>query len=118
MGPEFARDDKLLFIGSYAYIFLFFAVFLIGTVYMLSTDISDQAWGTFWWYFCVSILLMTASVTAVVLVGGIKILRELYEMLQNVKRNAHDDGTVVGSRSLADVHDADEASSEGVAGRS
>ena len=38
-------------------------------------------------------------------------------MLQNVKRNAHDDGTVVGSRSLADVHNADEASSEGVAGR-
>ena len=61
MGPEFARDDKLLFVGSYAYIFLFFVVFLIGTVYMLSTDISDQAWGTFWWYFCVVILLMTTA---------------------------------------------------------
>ena len=118
MGPEFARDDKLLFVGSYAYIFLFFVVFLIGTVYMLSTDISDQAWGTFWWYFCVVILLMTTAVTAVVLVGGIRNLRELYEMLQNVKRNAHDDGTVVGSRSLADVHGADDASSEGSAARS
>ena len=118
MGPEFARDDKLLFIGSYAYIFLFFAVFLIGTVYMLSTDVSDQAWGSFWWYFCVVILLMTTAVTAVVLVGGIRNLKELYEMLKNVKRNAHDDGTVVGSRSLADVNEADEAFSESASGRS
>ncbi len=106
MGPEFARDDKLLFIGSYAYIFVFFAAFLIGTVYMLSTDISDEAWGQFWWYFCVVILLMTTAVTVVVCVGGIKNLRELYAMLTSVNRDAHDDGTVVDGRSLADVHSA------------
>ena len=104
MGPEFTRGDKILFIGSYAYIFLFFAVFMVGTVYMLSTDISDLAWGKFWWWFCVVILLMTAAITAWVSIGGIKNMRELYEMLSSIKRNEHDDGTVVGHRSLADLH--------------
>jgi len=104
VGAEFTQGDKILFIGSYAYIFLFFAVFMVGTVYMLSTDISDVAWGKFWWWFCVVILLMTAVITAWVSIGGIKNLRELYEMLGSIKRDEHDDGTVVGHRSLADLH--------------
>jgi SSS family solute:Na+ symporter len=104
VGAEFTQGDKILFIGSYAYIFLFFAVFMAGTVYMLSTDISDAAWGKFWWWFCVVILLMTAVITAWVSIGGIKNLRELYEMLGNIKRDEHDDGTVVGHRNLADLH--------------
>ena len=112
MGPEFSKGDKVLFLGSYAYIFLFFAVFMIGTIYMLSSDISDQAWGDFWWYFCVVILLMTAAITTWVSIGGIKDLKELYEMLGSIKRDKHDDGTVVGNRSLADLHAPTDASAE------
>ena len=70
---------------------------------MLTNDISDQAWGEFWWYFCVVILLMTAAVTAVVTIGGLKNLRELYEMLKNIRRDEDDDGTVVGNQSLSDL---------------
>ena len=103
IGEEFTFGDKVLFFGSYAYIFVFFAVFLFGTFYMLTNDISDQAWGEFWWYFCVVILLMTAAVTAVVTIGGLKNLRELYEMLKNVRRDEDDDGTVVGNQSLSDL---------------
>ena len=103
IGEEFTFGDKILFFGSYAYIFVFFAVFLFGTFYMLTNDISDQAWGEFWWYFCVVILLMTAAVTVVVTIGGLKNLRELYEMLKNVRRDEDDDGTVVGNQSLSDL---------------
>lgn len=103
IGEEFTFGDKVLFFGSYAYIFVFFAVFLFGTFYMLTNDISDQAWGEFWWYFCVVILLMTAAVTVVVTIGGLKNLRELYEMLKNVRRDEDDDGTVVGNQSLSDL---------------
>lgn len=103
IGKEFTFGDKVLFFGSYAYIFVFFAVFLFGTFYMLTNDISDQAWGEFWWYFCVVILLMTAAVTAVVTIGGLKNLRELYEMLKNIRRDEDDDGTVVGNQSLSDL---------------
>ncbi len=103
VGKEFSFGDKVLFYGSYAYIFVFFAVFLVGTFYMLTNDISDQAWGEFWWYFCVVILLMTAAVTVVVTIGGLKNLRELYDMLKNIKRDEEDDGTVVGNQSLSDL---------------
>ena len=103
IGKEFTFGDKVLFFGSYAYIFVFFAVFLFGTFYMLTNDISDQTWGEFWWYFCVVILLMTAAVTAVVTIGGLKNLRELYEMLKNIRRDEDDDGTVVGNQSLSDL---------------
>ena len=111
MGKDFSTGDRVLFIGSYAYIFLFFAVFLIGTVYMLSTDISDAAWGEFWWWFCIVILLMTAIITVWVSAGGIKNLRELFHMLRTIKRDVHDDGTVVGHQSLADLH-VEEAAGE------
>lgn len=107
MGKDFSGGDKVLFIGSYAYIFLFFIVFFIGTVYMLSTDVSDAAWGEFWWYFCVIILLMTALITIWVGIGGLRNLREMFEMLRTIKRDVHDDGTVVGHQSLADLHHSD-----------
>ena len=103
IGQEFTFGDKILFYGSYAYILVFFAVFLFGSFYMLAYDISDQAWGEFWWYFCVVILLMTAAVTIVVTIGGLKNLREMYDMLKNIKRDEADDGTVVGNQSLSDL---------------
>ena len=109
MGKEFSTGDRVLFIGSYAYIFLFFAVFLIGTVYMLSTDISDTAWGEFWWWFCIIILLMTAAITVWVTLGGIRNLKEMFEMLRAIKRDEADDGTVVGHRSLADLQPGEAA---------
>jgi len=113
MGKEFSTGDRVLFIGAYAYIFIFFAVFLVGTIVMLSTDISDAAWGDFWWWFCIVILLMTAAVTAWVSLGGIKNLGELFAMLRSIRRDAHDDGTVVGHRSLADLHMEEAAGGSG-----
>ncbi|NKB68122.1 MAG: sodium:solute symporter [Candidatus Latescibacteria bacterium] len=105
LGHEFTTGDRVLFFGSYAYIFLFFAVFFIGTVYMLSTDISDQAWGEFWWYFCIAILFMTAAITVWVSIGGIRNLKEMFAMLSSLQRNEADDGTVVGHQSLADLQE-------------
>ena len=113
MGKEFSTGDRVLFVGSYTYIFLFFATFLIGTIYMLSTEISDAAWGEFWWWFCIAILLMTAAVTVWVSLGGIRNLRELFQMLGSIKRDEADDGTVVGHESLADLHSREEQPGSG-----
>ena len=102
-GKEFSMVDRGLMIGSYGYIFVFFTVFLIGTIYMLSTDIPDAAWGTFWWGFSVVVLLMTTGITIWISIGGVQNLRELYSTLRTLKRDEHDDGTVVGHRSLVDL---------------
>ena len=102
-GKEFSLGDRIMVIVSYAYILLFFALFLIGTIYMLSTDIPDAAWGEFWRVFSIIILLMTTVVTVWVCIGGVKNLRELFSTLRTLKRDAHDDGTVVGHRNLDDL---------------
>lgn len=102
-GKEFSLGDRIMVVISYAYILLFFAIFLIGTIYMLSTDISDELWGTFWWVFSIIILLMTTAITIWISIGGVKNLRELFITLRTLKRDAHDDGTVVGHRNLDDL---------------
>ena len=110
-GPEFSLGDRIMVVASYAYILLFFAIFLIGTIYMLGTDIPDAAWGRFWWGFSIVILLMTTAITVWVCVGGIKNLRELFCTLRSLKRDAHDDGTVVGHQNLDNLegeHDEQE----------
>ena len=113
MGKDFSTGDRVLFVGSYTYIFLFFAVFVIGTIYMLSTEISDAAWGEFWWWFCIVILLMTAAITVWVSLGGIRNLREIFHMLGSIKRDEADDGTVVGHENLADLHLREEQAGSG-----
>ncbi|MEN7973731.1 MAG: sodium:solute symporter [Verrucomicrobiota bacterium] len=108
-GKEFSLSDRALMIISYGYIVVFFGIFLVGTISMLSTDIPDSSWATFWWGFSVVILAMTAVITAWVCIGGIQNLREMYGTLRSVKRNAHDDGTVVGHQSLSDLEDNEKA---------
>ena len=48
-------------------------------------------------------LVLMVLITVWVAVGGLRDLKELKETLSTLKRDAHDDGTVVGHRSLADV---------------
>ena len=40
-------------------------------------------------------------------VGGVRNLGEMFEMLRTLKRNEHDDGTVVGHQALADLQPAE-----------
>lgn len=103
MGDEFSTGDRVLFVSAYAYIFVFFTVFVIGTVLMFTIDISDYTWGQFWWWFCIVVLLMTTAVTGWVTVGGIRNTRELFAYLAALQRDDADDGTVVGHVSLADL---------------
>ena len=103
MGSEFTRNDRIVFVFSYSYIFLISLVFVVGTAYMLGAGISDAAWAEFWWWFCVVTLILTTVVTVWVAAGGIKNLKELKHRLENLERDEADDGTVVGDVSLADV---------------
>jgi len=103
MGSEFTRNDRIVFVFSYSYIFLISLVFVVGTAYMLGAGISDAAWAEFWWWFCIVTLILTTVVTVWVAAGGIKNLKELRARLESLERDEADDGTVVGDVSLADV---------------
>ena len=50
-GKEFTKNDKLIYILNYAWALGWILVFIIGTVYNLSNDVSNQSWMTFWKYY-------------------------------------------------------------------
>lgn len=102
MGKEFTRNDRIVYLASYAYIAVFFGTFLVGTALMFTTDIADASWGRFWWYFCILMMLLSAVVTAWITAGGLRDLRQLLHDLRVMTRDHADDGTVVGHESLAD----------------
>ena len=109
MDKTFKWDDKILYIGSLGFTFAMFAVFLVGTLLfaVFGIEISDASWGSFWWWYTVIVLIFIATITVWLTVGGFIDLGRLFRDLGKVKRNADDDGTVVGHESLADLHARD-----------
>jgi SSS family solute:Na+ symporter len=104
MSKEFTFGDKLAFIGSYAYVIIFFAVFVIGTIYALKVNVPDASWASFWKIYALVMVSVSAFVAIWLTVGGIREMKTLFVMLKTMKRDADDDGTVVGHQSLADIH--------------
>jgi len=69
-------------------------VFLVGTWFNLSSEVSDNSWMSFWRWF----VLINTGVSVVIIlwfaVGGTKDLREMLKRLSTATRNHQDDGFV------------------------
>ncbi len=102
MGAEFTRGDRIAFLFSYGYIAAFTLIFIVGTAYAIGADISDLAWIRFWHIYCKVMLLLSGVLAVWLTVGGAMDLKKLMTLLKDAKRNATDDGTVVGHHNLAD----------------
>ncbi len=94
MGKEFTKGDKIIYIGTYTWTILWVAAFIYGTIYNLSTDVSDASWMTFWKVYIYANL--GASILAITWfsIGGIKDLKDMFKQLGSMKRDADDDGSV------------------------
>ena len=44
MGKEFSRADKIIYIATYVWIFLWASIFIVGTIYNLTHDVADLIW--------------------------------------------------------------------------
>ncbi|MCP4684575.1 MAG: sodium:solute symporter [bacterium] len=109
MGKEFTPFDKFIYIVNYIWTFGWTAVFIIGTVYNLNNEVSDDAWMKFWQIY-VFIHVALATVTIFWFAGGgIRDLRAMFSRLAEMKRDDSDDGFV---RVENDSHDATERSNE------
>ena len=106
MTPEFARDDKVIYLISLFYIFASFTVFLAITILFVvfQKEFSGVFWGKFWWGYSALMLGVSTVLAVWFATGGFKDLASLLRTLAKAKRDADDDGTVVGGQSLADVH--------------
>ncbi len=102
-GPEFTRGDKIIYAVTYAWIFFWFFVFVVGTIYNLAHDVPDSTWMSFWKVYTLINVVLAIVVLIWFTVGGVKDLREMAQVLKTMKRDDRDDGFVVDHRSRADA---------------
>ncbi len=91
---EFTRGDKIIYTVTYGWTAAWTIVFIIGTIYNLTTDVSNDAWITFWkiytWIYLVTAIIVTVWFT----IGGLKNLKEMIHALRTNLRDHSDSGFV------------------------
>ncbi len=93
-GPDFSRGDRIIYVITYAWIFLWVAVFAVGTAINLTREVSDAAWARFWWIYVLIQLVVACVVFVWFAVGGTRDLVAMLRELRGMTRDATDDGFV------------------------
>ena len=91
---EFSKGDKILYAGTLGWALLWFAVFVAGTIYNLIVDVPNESWLQFWHVWIGILFVFTVVVTAWLLWGGIRNLKEMFALLREQRIDTHDDGWV------------------------
>ena len=94
MGKEFTRGDKVIYITAYTWTFVWVVVFIVGTIYNLSTNVSDSSWIKFWEYYIYINLVASIIVIVWFTIGGVKDFKDMVFRLRTMVRDDKDDGTV------------------------
>lgn len=95
--PEFTRRDKIFYVATYCWTFFWFTLFVVGTVYNLTHDVSDASWAAFWRWFVGTQFLAGGVVFVWFTLGGVRDLRRMFTRLRALERDAEDDGVVRGA---------------------
>jgi SSS family solute:Na+ symporter len=94
MGGEFTRGDKAIYLINYAWTFAWFGVFILGTIYNLTHEVSDGAWMTFW-KIQLGINIGLAVITVIwFTTGGFIDFGKMLHRLRTRQRDYSDDGFV------------------------
>lgn len=102
MGKEFTRVDKFIYILSYVWIFGWTLIFIIGTIYNLSHDVSDSSWLSYWKYYVIIYAVVSAIVVVWFTIGGVIDMKSMFKELTVMKRDEADDGYVIRSENTED----------------
>ncbi|OQX75891.1 MAG: hypothetical protein B6D61_09640 [Bacteroidetes bacterium 4484_249] len=98
IGKEFTKGDKFIYIFAYTWTFLWVIIFIIGTIYNLSTEVSNLAWITFWKIYVYITLFVSVIIVVWFIIGGIKDFKNMIYKLKTSIRDHSDDGTVVNNK--------------------
>lgn len=94
MGKEFSRTDKVIYIATYCWIFLWASIFIIGTIYNLTHDVADLIWMKFWYWYLGINIAMAIVVVFWFTIGGVRDMKALFHRLGTMQRDDKDDGFV------------------------
>ena len=94
MGEEFTRGDKLIYILNYVWTGIWTLVFIVGTIYNLSNEVSDASWMFFWRNYIYIFIVISLLIIVWFTVGGFHDLKIMMDKLKTEKRDHHDDGWV------------------------
>ena len=102
-GAHFTRGDKFIYLLYFGYTVLTVSWFIIFTIINLVTDVSDDAWGKWWWFYIwIYGFGLGICTTIWFLWGGFKDLFDMFRTLRTIKRDALDDGSVSGHQNVSD----------------
>ena len=94
MGKEFTRGDKFIYIVNYIWTGGWTLVFIVGTVYNLMYDVSDDTWMSFWKIYLGIHVTLAVIVIFWFTIGGFRDLKRMFTRLRTMKRDDSDDGSV------------------------
>ena len=94
MGEEFTKGDKLIYILNYVWTGIWTLVFIVGTIYNLSNEVSDASWMYFWRNYIYIFIVISLVIIVWFTVGGFHDLKIMMDKLKTEKRDHHDDGWV------------------------
>lgn len=96
LGPtkEFTKGDKIIYIATYGWAAAWTVVFIIGTIYNMTNDVSTEAWLNFWKIYTWIYLVTAVFVTIWFTIGGIKDLKSMIIALRSNIRDHSDSGFV------------------------
>ena len=95
MGKEFTKFDKFIYILNYVWTFGWTIVFIIGTIYNLSNEVSDSTWMNFWWIYLMIHIVMAVFSMVWFTIGGFIDLKKMMHHLRHTERDHTDDGFIV-----------------------
>jgi solute:Na+ symporter, SSS family len=94
MGKEFTRGDKIIYILNYVWAGGWLLVFIFGTIYNLTYEVSDESWLLFWRIYLAINVVLSAVVIVWFVIGGFRDLGRMNRRLKSASRDSRDDGFV------------------------
>jgi len=94
MGKEFTKSDKIIYILNYVWTGLWTIVFIVGTIYNLSNDVSNASWMSFWKNYLYIHIAISLFIITWFTIGGLRDLKVMLAKLKSDYRDHQDDGWV------------------------
>ena len=94
VGNEFTIEDKIIYLISFIWNTSFIIIFIVGTIYNLSNDMSDDAWMVYWKYQVYANIIFSFIIIIWFTIGGIIDIKKMFQSLGSNKRDHGDSGWV------------------------